>query len=106
MHDHAGRSSVPRRVPGSSGFADPPSFARSTGAIPFISEIESGLARIDFPEVTEEDRVTFLEASGEWLERIALRMGREDIAFVLRGYVARRRRELVGVPATRERRVV
>ena len=50
----------------------------------FLDEWDSGLARIDFPEVTNEDRVTFLEQVVSWQVRRALAAGRFDLAHAIR----------------------
>jgi hypothetical protein len=58
-------------------------------------EWEAGLARIDFPEVTDEDRVTFLEHVVSWQIRRALRAGRFDLALAVRSLGARRIADLI-----------
>ena len=47
-------------------------------------EWETGLRRIDFPEVTDDDRVTFLEHVVSAQIRRALRAGRFDLALAVR----------------------
>jgi len=49
-------------------------------------DIEAGLAAIDFPEVTREDRVTFLVLAAVWQARCARAAGRYDLAFALVRY--------------------
>lgn len=58
-------------------------------------EWETGLARIDFPEVTDEDRVVFLEHVVSSQIRRALRAGRFDLAIAVRTLGARRVAELL-----------
>lgn len=53
-------------------------------------EVERGLEDIDFPEVTTEDRVTFVQAAVAWQVRQALACGRFDLALRLRRYAAER----------------
>jgi len=60
-----------------------------------VREIEAGLAMIEFPEVTEEDRVTFLEAAVEWHARCARRLGLAGLGTRLREFVDARRRQLL-----------
>jgi hypothetical protein len=60
-----------------------------------LAEWEDGLANIDFPEVTDEDRVTFLEHVVSWQIRRALRAGRFDLALAVRALGTRRVAELV-----------
>jgi hypothetical protein len=55
-----------------------------------LHEWETGLRQIDFPEVTDEDRVTFLEHVVSWQIRRALRAGRFDLALAVRSLGARR----------------
>ena len=57
-------------------------------------EWETGLRRIDFPEVTDEDRVTFLEHVVSAQIRRALRAGRFDLAIAVRTLGVRRVAEL------------
>jgi hypothetical protein len=71
-------------------------------ASPFDAELarchrewEAGLRKIDFPEVTDEDRVTFLEHVVSAQIRRALRAGRFDLALAVRSSGARRIAELV-----------
>jgi hypothetical protein len=60
-----------------------------------LDEWESGLAQIDFPEVTDEDRLTFLEHVVSWQIRRALRAGRFDLAIAVRSLGAHRVADLV-----------
>jgi len=46
----------------------------------FAAELDDGLQRIAYPEVTAEDRVTFLESAVAWQVRRALIAGRFDLA--------------------------
>ena len=55
-----------------------------------LEEWEAGLRRIDFPEVTDEDRVTFLEHVVSMQVRRALRSGRFDLALALSSLGSRR----------------
>jgi hypothetical protein len=65
-----------------------------------IREWQWGLAQIDFPEVTDEDRVTFLEHVLNRQVRRALRAGRFDLALAIRSLGARRLAKLAErVPA-------
>ena len=48
-----------------------------------LDELESGLEHIDFPEVTDADRITFLEHAVSWQVRRALRAGRFDLALAV-----------------------
>jgi hypothetical protein len=61
-----------------------------------VDEWEAGLARIDFPELTDEDRVTFLEHVVSWQVRRALRAGRFDLALAVSSLGARRVAQLLG----------
>ena len=61
----------------------------------FVLELEQGLGLIDFPEVTVEDRITFLEAAVAWQARRALRAGRFDLAIRIQAFGAKRVMELV-----------
>lgn len=58
-------------------------------------EWETGLRHIDFPEVTDEDRVTFLEYTVSAQIRRALRAGRFDLALAVRSLGARYVADLV-----------
>jgi len=60
----------------------------------FVGELEQGLGLIDFPEVTVEDRITFLEAAVAWQVRRALRAGRFDLAIRIQAFGAKRVMEL------------
>jgi hypothetical protein len=55
-----------------------------------LEEWEAGLRRIDFPEVTDEDRVTFLEHVVSMQVRRALGAGRFDLALALSSLGSRR----------------
>jgi len=55
-----------------------------------LEEWELGLRRIDYPEVTDEDRVTFLEYVVSMQVRRALRAGRFDVASALSSLASRR----------------
>ncbi len=55
-----------------------------------VQELERGLELIDFPEVTLEDRVTFLEHAVAWEVRRALAAVRFDLALDLQAWGARR----------------
>src|SRR5262249_55956578 len=46
----------------------------------FAAELDDGLRRIAYPEVTAEGRVTFLELALAWQVRRALNAGRFDLA--------------------------
>ena len=48
-----------------------------------VDEWDAGLARIEYPEVTAEDRATFLERVVCWQVRRALGAGRFDLALAL-----------------------
>ena len=48
-----------------------------------LAELESGLAQIDFPEVTEADRVAFLEQAVSGQVRRALHARRFDLALAV-----------------------
>ena len=61
----------------------------------FVGELEQGLGLIDFPEVTVEDRITFLEAAVAWQVRRALRAGRFDLAIRIQAFGAKRVMELM-----------
>ena len=61
-----------------------------------LDEWEAGLQQIDFPEVTDEDRVTFLEVVVSGQVRRALRAGRFDLALALSSLGSRRVAELLG----------
>ena len=65
----------------------------------FVGELEQGLGLIDFPEVTVEDRITFLEAAVAWQVRRALRAGRFDLAIRIQAFGAKRVMELVELHA-------
>ena len=55
-----------------------------------FTELERGLWLIDFPEVTVEDRVTFLEHAVAWQVRRALTAGRFDLALDIQAWGAER----------------
>ena len=59
-------------------------------------ELEEGLRFIDFAEVTDEDRMTFIESAVGWQVRQALRAGRFDLAVRLQALGARRIAGLAG----------
>jgi len=63
-----------------------------------LEEWETGLRQIDFPEVTEEDRVTFLEVVVSGQVRRALRAGRFDLALALSSLGSRRVAQLREAP--------
>ena len=81
------------------------------------ADLEEGLRTIDFPEVTIEDRITFLEQAVAWQVRRALWNGRFDLAVRLQRVGAERIAEiherrhgwrpvlLYGVPTPRFRRI-
>jgi hypothetical protein len=49
----------------------------------FTRELEDGLQLIDFPEVSAEDRIAFIEHAVAWQVRRALRAGRFELALEL-----------------------
>jgi len=65
-----------------------------------VAEWESGLARIDFAEVTDEDRATFLEHVVSAQVRRALGAGRFDLALALAALGSRRVAELLASGAS------
>lgn len=73
----------------------PPPWALDAELARCRDEWETGLRRIDFPEVTDEDRVTFLEHVVSAQIRRALRAGRFDLALAIRACGTRRVAELV-----------
>ena len=75
-----------------------------------VREWDAGLERIDFPEVTAEDRAAFLEQVVCWQVRRALGAGRFDLALALARLATHRvdglldrRRPLLRVIPGRER---
>ena len=54
------------------------------------ADIERGLQDIDFPEVTTEDRATFVRAAVAWQVKQALACRRFDLAVRLRRFGAER----------------
>jgi hypothetical protein len=66
-----------------------------------LEEWEAGLRRIDFPEVTDEDRVTFLEHVVSMQVRRALGAGRFDLALALSSLGSRRVEDLRSRPLLR-----
>src|SRR5262249_4185049 len=60
----------------------------------YVDGWEEGLAQLDFPEVTDEDRRTFLVHVVSWQVRCALRAGRFELALALRSLGALRVAEL------------
>jgi hypothetical protein len=72
----------------------PPAPLLETALAACLDAWERGLDAIDFPEVTDEDRVTFLEHLVSVQVRHALRAGRFDLALELRACAARRVLEL------------
>ena len=61
-----------------------------------LGELEAGLARIDFAEVTDADRVAFLEHVVSWQVRRALGAGRFDLAHAV---IAQGRRAIADIVA-------
>lgn len=59
----------------------------------FTRELDEGLRLIDFPEVTAEDRIAFIEHAIAWQVRRALRAGRFELALELQALGARRASE-------------
>jgi hypothetical protein len=49
-----------------------------------VALLEAGLRQIDFPEVTPEDRIAYLEQALRWQVRRALLAGRFDLALEIR----------------------
>jgi len=67
---------------------------RPAGLDRLLDPLEAGLREIDFPKVTVEDQVTYLEHAVGWQVRRALRAGRFDLALEIRSHGARRIAEL------------
>jgi hypothetical protein len=59
-----------------------------------LGPLEAGLHQIDFPEVTLEDRITYLEHAMRWQMRRALHAGRFDLAVHLQRMGTERLRAL------------
>ena len=79
----------------------PPPSPREMELARSLAEWESLLARIDFPEVTDEDRATFLEHVVSGQVRRALCAGRFDLALALAALGSRRVAALLEHPAER-----
>jgi len=83
----------------------------------WLGRLEADLHQIDFPEVTLEDRITYLEHAVSWQVRRALLAGRFDLALEVRSLGALKIAELLercegrrpllpyGVPLARLREV-
>jgi len=61
----------------------------------WLGPLEAGLRQIDFPEVTLEDRITYLEHAVSWQVRRALLAGRFDLALEVRSFGALQIAELL-----------
>ena len=60
-----------------------------------LGPLDAGLREIDFPEVTLEDRITYLEHAVSWQVRRALCAGRFDLALEVRSHGVRRIADLL-----------
>jgi hypothetical protein len=68
------------------------------------ADVEQGLRDIDFPEVTAEDRVAFVQAAVAWQVKQALACRRFDLAVRLRRFGAERIARLDPRPAESDSR--